>query len=74
MNGNKMCKYHLISNIKWKVLACIDSYKAIQIKYLEENLSKCSRNTIKKDLQYLVKEGFILTTGSGGGVRYHAKE
>ena len=37
-------------------------------------LSDYSRNTLKKDLQYLVKEGLILTTGSGRGVHYHAKE
>ena len=32
------------------------------------------RNTLKKDLKYLVKEGMILTTGSGSGVKYHCKE
>jgi Fic family protein len=57
-----------------QVLAYIDKHKTIQIKDLEKDLSDYSRNTLKKDLQYLVQEGFILTTGSGRGVRYHAKE
>ena len=57
-----------------QVLAYIDEHKTIQIKDLETDLSDYSRNTLKKDLQYLVREGFILTTGSGRGVRYHAKE
>jgi len=29
---------------------------------------------LKKDLKYLVKEGLILTTGSGRDVRYHTKD
>ncbi len=57
-----------------QVLTYINQHKTIQIKDLEENLSNYSRNTLKKDLRYLVQEGFILTTGSGRGVRYHAKE
>ena len=61
-------------NRQKQVLAYIDKHKTIQIKDLEKDLSDYSRNTLKKDLQYLVQEGFILTTGSGRGVRYHAKE
>jgi len=41
---------------------------------LDNDLSQYSRNTLKKDLQYLVKEGLVLTTGAGRGVKYHAKE
>jgi Fic family protein len=74
-------KYATYNNLKSstnerqkQVLVYIDEHKTIQIKDLEENLSNYSRNTLKKDLQYLVQEGFILTTGSGRGVRYHAKE
>lgn len=33
-----------------------------------------SRNTLKKDLQYLVREGLLLMTGSGRGSRYHYQE
>lgn len=74
-------KYNIYNNLKSstngrqnKVLAYIEKHKTIQIKDLEKDLSDYSRNTLKKDLQYLVKEGFILTTGSGRGVRYHYKE
>jgi len=74
-------KYETYNNLKVgtndrqkEVLAYIDQHKTIQIKDLENSLSQYSRNTLKKDLQYLVKEGLILTTGSGRGVRYHPKD
>lgn len=74
-------KYETYNNLKVgtnnrqkEVVAYIDQHKTIQIKDLETSLSPYSRNTLKKDLQYLVKEGLILTTGSGRGVRYHAKD
>lgn len=56
-----------------EVLVYIKQHRIIQVKDLEENL-QYSRNTLKKDLKYLVKEGMILTTGSGSGVKYHCKE
>ena len=56
-----------------EVLEYIKQHRIIQVKDLEENL-QYSRNTLKKDLQYLVKEGLILATGSGSGVKYHCKE
>jgi len=74
-------KYETYNNLKVstnnrqkEVIAYIDEYKTIQIKDLSESLPQYSRNTLKKDLQYLVKEGLILTTGSGRGVKYHSKE
>jgi len=74
-------KYELYNNLKVRtndrqkeVLVYIEQHKTIQIKDLETSLSQYSRNTLKKDLQYLVKEGLILTTGSGRGVKYHSKE
>lgn len=74
-------KYKTYSNLKVitndrqkQVLAYIDTHKTIQVKDLERDVSEYSRNTLKKDLQYLVREGLILTTGAGRGVRYHAKE
>jgi len=73
-------KYETYNNLKVstndrqkEVLAFINQHKTIQIKDLENGLSQYSRNTLKKDLQYLVKEGLILTTGSGRGVKYHFK-
>ncbi len=32
-----------------------------------------SRNTLKKDLAFLVREGFLFRTGAGRGARYHFK-
>ncbi|MGB5383601.1 MAG: Fic family protein [Lutimonas sp.] len=73
-------KYETYNNLKVStndrqkaVLAYIDQNKTVQIKDLEKGLSQYSRNTLKKDLLYLVREGLILTTGSGRGVRYHEK-
>jgi Fic family protein len=73
-------KYETYNNLKSstnerqnEVIAYINKHKTIQIKDLENDLPHYSRNTIKKDLQYLVKEGLIITTGSGRGVKYHAK-
>ena len=40
----------------------------------EKALNKYSRNTLKKDLTFLVNEGMLLKTGAGRGVRYHVKE
>lgn len=57
-----------------EVLAYIEMHKTVQVKDLDNDFSQYSRNTLKKDLQYLVKEGLVLTTGAGRGVKYHAKE
>jgi len=74
-------KYDTYNNLKLntndrqkEVLAYVEIHKTIQIKSLENGLSQYSRNTLKKDIQYLVKEGLLLTTGAGRGVRYHAKD
>ena len=56
-----------------EVLNYINQNKTIQIKDLEIDLPQYSRNTLKKDLQFLVKEAMILKTGSGRGVKYHYK-
>ncbi len=57
-----------------EVLEYINTNQAIQVGGLENALDNYSRNTLKKDLAYLVNEGLILKTGSGRGVRYHKKE
>lgn len=46
----------------------------VQISDVESHLEVYSRNTIKKDLSYLVKNDVLLRTGSGRGVRYHFKK
>jgi len=74
-------KYSTYSKIKLElndrqksVLAFIEKEKTTKIGALEKALSGESRNTIKKDLTYLLNEGLILRTGSGRGVQYHHKE
>jgi len=56
------------------VLDVIKDRKTAQVGEIESHLKDYSRNTLKKDLAYLVKEGLLLKTGEGRGVRYHVKE
>jgi len=56
------------------VLAYIKEHKSAQVGELERQSKEYSRNNLKKDLAYLVKESLILKTGEGRGVRYHAIE
>ena len=63
----------------------INERQQARIEYLGEQLSAAvsdlenalpgySRNTLKKDLAFLVNEGLVLKTGAGRGVRYHFHE
>jgi Fic family protein len=56
------------------ILAFIAKEKTTKVGAIEEALEYESRNTIKKDLSYLLKEGLILRTGAGRGVQYHHNE
>ena len=56
------------------VLVYIKERENAQVGEIESQLKNYSRNTLKKDLAYLVKEGLLLRTGEGRGVRYHVKE
>jgi predicted HTH transcriptional regulator len=56
------------------VLDLVKERKSVQVGEIQSRLSDYSRNTLKKDLALLVKEGVLLKTGEGRGVRYHAKE
>ena len=74
-------KYETYSKLKTslnerqqRVLKYIKEHKTMQVGELETQLKAYSRNTLKKDLAFLVKEGLILRTGEGRGVRYHVKE
>lgn len=74
-------KYETYSKLKTalnerqqRVLEYIKEHKTAQIGELETQLKAYSRNTLKKDLAFLVKEGLILKTGEGRGVRYHTIE
>lgn len=53
------------------VMGYIREKKTAQVGELEQELKSYSRNTLKKDLAMLVKEGLLLKTGEGRGVRYH---
>jgi len=71
-------KYETYSKIKLElndrqksILAFIKQEKTTKVGAIEKALVGESRNTIKKDLSYLLKEGLILRTGSGRGVQYH---
>lgn len=73
-------KYETYSKLKTvlnerqrKVMEFMKENGTAQIGEVEEVISY-SRNTLKKDLQYLVKEGLLLMTGSGRGTRYHYQE
>ena len=57
-----------------RIMAYVKEKETAQVNELESSLGNYSRNTIKKDLAYLVGEGFLLKTGAGRGVRYHAKK
>lgn len=57
-----------------QIIAFVKEQKTVQIKQIETELNIYSRNTIKKDLSYLVDEKLLIKTGAGRGVKYHSKE
>jgi Fic family protein len=74
-------KYETYSKLKTvlnkriqRVLEYLNEHKTAQVGEIESQLKRYSRNTLKKDLAFLVKEGLILRTGEGRGVHYHAIE
>jgi Fic family protein len=74
-------KYDIYSKLKiglnerqQQIVAYVKGQKTAQINEVESHLENYSRNTIKKDLAYLVNEGILLKTGKGRGVRYHVKK
>ncbi|OJW66936.1 MAG: hypothetical protein BGO68_01755 [Candidatus Amoebophilus sp. 36-38] len=71
-------KYEIYSKLKTvlnerqqAILQYVKEKETIQIGDLERQLKVYSRNTLKKDLIYLVKEGLLLKTGEGRGAHYH---
>jgi Fic family protein len=74
-------KYDTYSKIKivlnsrqQQVVAYIQKNKTVQIGQLETELNNYSRNTLKKDVMWLVKESILFKTGAGRGVQYHIKD
>jgi Fic family protein len=71
-------KYETYSKLKivlnerqQQIVAFMKEAETAKISIIETNLVGYSRNTIKKDLAYLVAEGILLKTGAGRGVCYH---
>jgi Fic family protein len=74
-------KYQTYSKIKLalnsrqqQILNFISERGSTQIKQLELHLPHHSRNTLKKDLSWLLKEDLLFKIGGGRGVHYHIKE
>jgi Fic family protein len=57
-----------------EVLKFIEKTKIVSISDVEKAFKNQSRNTLKKDLVYLVNEGLILKTGHLKGTKYHYSE
>lgn len=74
-------KYEIYSKLKkelnerqQKVLEYIKKQKKVAISEIGLAFENESRNTLKKDLVYLVNEGLLLKTGTLKGTRYHYPE
>jgi Fic family protein len=74
-------KYELYSKLKkelnqrqQEVLGFVKKQKKVQIGEVDQAFENYSRNTLKKDLMYLVNEGLLLRTGDRKGTRYHYQE
>ena len=74
-------KYQQLDQLKFElnerqkqIVSFVQSKPSAQILEIEMNLSAYSRNTLKKDLSFLVSEGILLRSGAGRGVRYHFRE
>jgi Fic family protein len=57
-----------------EILSFVKKKGKVQIGEVEEAFEHHSRNTLKKDLAYLAKEGLIFKTGTLKGTRYHYEE
>lgn len=53
------------------VLEFVKKRKAVRMSEIEEAFKTHSRNTLKKDMAYLVNEGLLLKIGERKGTRYH---
>lgn len=68
-------KLKLVLNARQQqIIEFIKEHKTIRVSDVEQNMPNQSRNTLKKDLVFLVKEGLILKTGERKGTQYHLKE
>jgi Fic family protein len=74
-------KYEIYSKLKkdlnerqQEVLSFVKKQQKVQMNEIVEAFKNHSRNTLKKDVAYLVNEGLILKTGERKGTRYHYEE
>jgi Fic family protein len=56
------------------VLAFVKQQQKVQMSQVESAFKEYSRNTLKKDMAYLVNEGLLIKTGERKGTRYHYQE
>jgi Fic family protein len=63
----------VLNSRQQQVIAFIKQNGATQIGQLEKYLTTYSRNTIKKDIAWLIKEDLLFKKGEGRGVHYHIK-
>jgi Fic family protein len=71
-------KYETYSKLKTalnkrqqQVLDFIRDNEPVRLGEIEKALGEYSRNTLKKDLAYMVREKLLLKTGERKGTRYH---
>lgn len=71
-------KYEVYSKLKKElnerqsaILEFIKKEQKVRMSELENVFDTFSRNTLKKDVAYLVSEGLLLKTGERSGTRYH---
>jgi len=64
----------VLNSRQQQIIAYIKENKTVKVSGIEKALPGQSRNTLKKDLAFLVKEGLILKTGEKRGVQYHLKQ
>ena len=57
-----------------QVLEFAKEHKTFRMSEIEEAFKEYSRNTLKKDMAYLVNEGLLLKTGERKGTRYHCPD
>jgi Fic family protein len=63
-----------INERQQKIIDYFKISKLAQIGEIELSLKEYSRNTLKKDLSYLLREGIVLKTGEGRSYTYHLKK
>ncbi len=56
------------------VIAFVKKQQVVRMGELEKVFKNYSRNTLKKDMSYLVKEGLLIKVGERKGTRYHYTE